>query len=140
MHRRVGRSSRSNRQASGPSARRVAGLRPQLHRAGLGWTAFKVDWSVSGTRGSRHVFGQCVERLRATGLGGSRAARHLEKAFELLDGRLMLAVVDDIQRGDGCPRSRGIRRLLQAAARADEIIIDASVDHVCGHTSAGFLD
>ena len=52
--------------------RRVPSLRPQLHRSQLmGWTAFKVDWSVSGTRRNRHVFGQRDERLLATGLGGS---------------------------------------------------------------------
>jgi hypothetical protein len=78
------------------------------------------------------VFGQRDERLRSTGLGGSRIAQHLENTSELLDGRLMLADVNDIQHGD-----RGCCRPPQGP---DEISIDTSVDHVREHATAGFLD
>ena len=77
MHRRVGRSSRSNRQASGPSARRVAGLRPQLHRCRpLGWTASRstgrcpapgeVDMCSASALNDFRQLGSAAPELRST--------------------------------------------------------------------------
>ncbi|HKX15286.1 MAG TPA: hypothetical protein VJN19_08850 [Propionibacteriaceae bacterium] len=54
------------------------------------------------------MFGQRDERLQAMGLGGSWVAQRWESAFELLDGRLMLADLNDIQHGDGLARPRGV--------------------------------
>jgi hypothetical protein len=62
------------------------------------------------------------------------------KAFELLDGRLVLADVNDIQHADGRTRSGLYRRPLQPPQGPDETALTPASIMFREHGTAGFLD